>query len=317
MATWLITGGCGFVGSHLADALVARGDRVRILDDLSSGKRELPPASCELIEGDVAGEGVVRRAMEGVDGVWHLAAIASVVRSNEEWVASHRVNLTGTVQVLEAARHAGPGGRAIPVVYASSAAVYGELGPIPAVEGAPTRPLTAYGADKLGSELHARVGARVHGVPSTGLRFFNIYGPRQDPDSPYSGVISIFVRQIVRNAPITLYGDGGQTRDFLFVGDAVRFLLRGMERASTGAEVYNVCSGRGIAILDLAETLFSVCGRRVEMRHAPERAGEIRNSVGDPGRAAEALGLRVATGLEAGLGITLAAMTRGSPRMDD
>ncbi|MBF0126296.1 MAG: NAD-dependent epimerase/dehydratase family protein [Magnetococcales bacterium] len=313
MATWLITGGCGFIGSHLADALLARGDRVRILDDLSTGRREQVSPLCEIVVGDVSRDGVVAHAMEGVDGCWHLAAIASVTRSNEAWVDTHRVNLTGSVQVLDAARRVG-GGRRVPVVYASSAAVYGDHDVMPLEEGFPTRPLTAYGADKCGTELHARVAGQAHGVPTLGLRFFNVYGPRQDPFSPYSGVISIFVRHILDRRPITLFGDGRQTRDFVYVGDVVRFLMRAMERANTNGPVYNVCSGRGLAIVELARTLFQVCGHRVEMGHAPARAGDIRDSMGDPELAARQLGLRVETILESGLRQTLASGMRNQSR---
>ncbi|MBF0439596.1 MAG: NAD-dependent epimerase/dehydratase family protein [Magnetococcales bacterium] len=305
MATWLITGGCGFIGSHLADALIARGDGVRILDDLSTGKRENVSSRCEIIVGDVSQDGVVAAAMEGVDGCWHLAAIASVARSNEAWVATHRVNLTGTIQVLDAARRVGKG-EAIPVVYASSAAVYGDNIAIPLNETSSTVPLTAYGADKLGSELHARVAAQVHGLSSTGLRFFNVYGPRQDPFSPYSGVISIFAQKIMRKEPITLHGSGNQTRDFIYVGDVVRFLLKAMACGQGRAEVYNVCSGQQIAIIDLARLLFRVCGHEVEIQHAPARTGDIQVSLGNPEQAARQLGIRVETALEEGLRKTLA-----------
>ncbi|MBF0628922.1 MAG: NAD-dependent epimerase/dehydratase family protein [Magnetococcales bacterium] len=310
MATWLITGGCGFIGSHLADALLARGDRVRVLDDLSTGRRANLDARCVVIEGDVAADGVAARAMEGVDGCWHLAAVASVVRANEAWVACHRVNLTGTIQVLEAARHAASGGGPIPVVYASSAAVYGDNPALPLSERSQVAPLTAYGADKLGSELHARVAAQVHGVSSIGLRLFNVHGPRQDPASPYSGVISIFARNILDRAPIRIHGDGGQIRDFIFVGDVVRFLLRAMERAAGGgAQVFNVCTGQGISIGELAALLFRLCGHAGEMHHDPPRAGDIRRSLGDPEQAAAGLGLRAEWSLEQALRLTLAGLS--------
>ncbi len=308
MATWLITGGCGFIGSHLADALIAQGDKVRILDDLSTGKRDNVSSECEIIVGDVSLDGVVAQAMQVVDGCWHLAAIASVMRSNEEWVACHRVNVTGTVQVLDAARWAGKGERPIPVVYASSAAVYGDNPAMPLCESAQTLPMTAYGADKLGSELHARVAALVHGVPSTGLRFFNVFGPRQDPNSPYSGVISIFVQKIAQGQPLTIFGDGQQTRDFIYVGDVVRFLLASMQQQQMGqASVYNVCSGQETSILDLAHLLFAACGQSVGIHHAPDRVGDIRVSLGNPNQAAEQLGVRVVTTLEMGFKQTLAA----------
>ena len=299
MATYLITGGCGFIGSHLAEALLGRGDRVRVLDDLSTGKRENLPAGCELLVGDVADDEAVTAAMAGVSGCWHLAAVASVVRSNEAWVATHRSNLTGTIQVLNAARNGG--GRAIPVVYASSAAVYGDNTAIPLDETAATGPLSAYGADKLGSELHARVATLVHGVPTVGLRFFNVYGPRQDPGSPYSGVISIFFDRILQGLPLTIHGDGGQTRDFIFVKDVVRFLLAGMARRRPQPERFNVCTGRETSLLQLAETLFTVCGRRVAVRHGPVRAGDIRVSLGDPTLGCRELGLSAEITLDQGL----------------
>ncbi|MBF0293786.1 MAG: NAD-dependent epimerase/dehydratase family protein [Magnetococcales bacterium] len=305
MATWLITGGCGFIGSHLADALLARGDRVRIVDNLATGRREQVDKRCEIIVADITEDGVMTRVMEGVDGCWHLAAVVSVPLCNEQWVASHAINMTGTVRVLDAARRVG-GVNPIPVVYASSAAVYGDNQAVPLGETSATRPMTPYGADKLGSELHARVAGLVHGIPTTGLRFFNVYGPRQDPSSHYSGVISIFIRRILDNAPLTVYDDGSQTRDFVYVGDVVRFLIRAMELATTQAPVFNVCTGRQITILDLAATLFRVCGGKVEIRHAPPRSGDIRLSLGDPEAAAHALGLRTQTTLEEGLRQTVA-----------
>ena len=180
MAHYLVTGGCGFIGSHLVDALIAARHRVRILDDLSSGKRGNVPAAAEVTIGDVADPAAVRDAMSGIDGCFHLAAIASVARSNVDWLGTHRVNLAGAITVLDAAR-----ARRTPVVYASSAAVYGDNPNVPLTEDAVTRPLTAYGADKLGCELHGRVAWHVHRVPNTGVRLFNVYGPRQDPNSPY------------------------------------------------------------------------------------------------------------------------------------
>ena len=303
MAIYLITGGCGFIGSHLADAVIARGDQVRILDDLSTGKRDNPLSGCELIVGDVTDAKTVAKAMAGVEGCWHMAAVASVARSNEAWVETHRVNLTGTIQVLDAARRFGRGGP-VPVVYASSASVFGDNVQIPLAETDPARPLSAYGADKLASELHARVGTLVHGVPTVGFRFFNVYGTRQDPKSPYSGVITIFVDRIRSGDPILIQGDGQQTRDFVFVGDVVRFLLVGMERRREQPELFNVCTGRQTAIVDLAESLFRVCGRRVPLRYMPARVGDVRFSEGDPSRGIADLGLAAQTGLDEGLALT-------------
>ncbi|MBF0614497.1 MAG: NAD-dependent epimerase/dehydratase family protein [Magnetococcales bacterium] len=310
MATWLITGGCGFIGSHLADALEARGDRVRILDDLSSGRRENVSATCEVVVGDVAAPGEVARLMEGVDGCWHLAAISSVARSNEAWVATHQVNQTGTIRVFEAARHAGAGQMPVPVVYASSAAVYGNNSGIPLSEHVTPFPFSAYGADKLGSEHHARVAALVHGVATTGLRFFNVHGPRQDPASPYSGVISIFARQILARQPVCIHGDGEQTRDFVFVADVVRFLLQAMvQTRGAAAYCYNVCTGQAISIRALAHLIGRLCGHEPVILSGPGRLGDIRHALGAPDLAAERLGMRAVWPMERALRLTLQGLT--------
>jgi len=305
VARYLVTGGAGFIGSHLVDALLARGDQVVVLDDLSTGHRSNLPPEVPLIEGDVADVASVRKAIEGVDGCFHLAAIASVQRSNEDWLGTHRTNLTGTIAVLDAARRAGNGGP-VPVVYASSAAVYGDAQDLPIAETTPTRPLTAYGADKLGSELHARVAGHVNDVPTTGMRFFNVYGPRQDPKSPYSGVISVFAESVMTGRRIGIHGDGGQTRDFIFVGDVADHLVAAMSTSTARPRIFNVCTGNATSILQLARTLMKAAGRGFEIRHGPARAGDIRDSVGDPSRAIAGLGLRAMTPLSDGLCTLLA-----------
>lgn len=308
MALYLVTGGCGFIGSHLVDALLARGDRVRVLDDLSTGKREnVPLDRIELVLGDVSDPATVRRAMAGVDGCFHLAAIASVQRSNEDWVPVHRVNLTGSIAVFDAARTARAAGP-VPVVYASSAAVYGDNPNVPLAESAETRPLTAYGADKLGSELHARVAGNVHGVATTGFRFFNVYGPRQDPKSPYSGVISIFANRLADGQPVTIFGDGQQTRDFVYVADVVRHLIAGMANASLDAPVFNVCTGRKTDILTLANTIAELLQAKADIRFADPRPGDIKHSLGNPTAANKALSVTAETALADGLGHLLDAI---------
>lgn len=300
MALILVTGGAGFIGSHLCEALLARGDRVRVLDDFSTGRRENLPPGAELVVGDVADQATVREAARGVDAIVHLAAIASVQRCTEDWLGAHRVNLGGSIAVFEAARAAARG-RPVPVVYASSAAVYGDQAELPIGEDAPCRPLSAYGADKLGSELHARVAGAVHGVPTMGLRFFNVYGPRQDPRSPYSGVISVFCGRIARGEPILIHGDGTQTRDFIFVADVVAGILAALERACVSAPVLNLCTGSATSVNDLAATLFALSGAPVSLRHGPPRPGEIRHSVGVRSRAEALLGLSSPTPLVEGL----------------
>jgi UDP-glucose 4-epimerase len=238
--------------------------------------------------------------MTGVQGCFHLAAIASVDRGNRDWVGTHAANQTGTITVLDVARH-GCDGTPVPVVYASSAAVYGNPVILPSPEDAPLRPTSAYGADKLGSELHARVASSVHGVPTLGLRFFNVYGPRQDPASPYSGVISIFADRLRRRLPITIHGDGQQVRDFVYVGDVVRHLIAGMGQASVAADVFNVCTGRSTTIRELAHTAAHLLGGHPDLKFGPARAGDIRVSVGSPRRAIAALGVSADIRLEEGL----------------
>lgn len=299
MDRWLVTGGAGFIGSHLVDALLARGDRVRILDDLSSGWRDNVPAAAEFLLGDVTDSALVQRAMAGVSGCFHLAAIASVERGLEDWLGTHRTNLTGTVTVLDAAR-----GTQCPVVYASSAAIYGANQDLPLNEQSPAEPLSAYGVDKLSCEFYAKVAAQIHGVPTAGLRFFNVYGPRQNPASPYAGVIARFVRQALCGHPLYINGDGGATRDFIHVHDAVDHLLAAMTRVRTGqasGEVFNVCTGHSTSVLALAAMIRTIAGSNSPIMHQPERAGDIRHSLGDPARAIRLLGVRTRTNLESGL----------------
>jgi UDP-glucose 4-epimerase len=305
---FLVTGGAGFIGSHLADALLAAGHRVRVLDDFSTGRRENLDPRCEALAGDVADLPAVRAALSGMDGCFHLAAIASVVRGNEDWLGTHRANQTGTISVFQAARELGQ----LPVVYASSAAVYGNLGDGVAHEALRPAPLTAYGADKLGSELHAGVAWQVHRVPTLGVRFFNIFGPRQDPGSPYSGVVSIFAARLAAGDTLTVHGAGTQTRDFVYVADAVAHLLAGMRhlQQAGGSTVLNVCTGHGTTVLELAHTLARLRGRPPRLEHAPARAGDIGRSLGDPSEAIRTLGVRAATPLAEGLAATLAWLER-------
>lgn len=313
MARFLVTGGCGFIGSHLSAALAGQGHAVRVLDDLSTGSLANLVPGAELVQGDVADAALVRQAMQGVDACFHLAAIASVERGVHDWLGTHRANLTGAIAVFDAARNSRPNGAAVPVVYASSAAVYGDVSMLPITEDAPTRPLSAYGADKLGCELHARVGGATHGLPTLGLRFFNVYGPRQDPRSPYSGVISIFCDRMAREEPVTVFGDGGQTRDFVHVSDVVAALLAGLGAASDEAPVLNVCTGRQTSVLELAETVAAACGVRADIRRGPPRSGEIRHSLGSAARAEAVLGVAARTTLLAGLEDVVAWLRAGRP----
>ncbi|TCH96298.1 NAD-dependent epimerase/dehydratase family protein [Roseococcus sp. SYP-B2431] len=316
MARLLVTGGCGFIGSHLCEALIAQGHGVRVLDNLSTGSLANLVPGATLVIGSVENADDVARAMDGMDGCFHLAAVASVQRCTDAWLASHHANLSGTIAVLAGARDASKErGRPVPVVYASSAAVYGVPAALPIEESAAPGPLSAYGADKLGCELHARVAGQVHGVPTLGLRFFNVFGPRQDPSSPYSGVISIFCERLLHGDAVVIHGDGGQTRDFVFVGDVVTALIAGMGAASTLAPVFNVCTGRPTSVLKLAHLIASACGTRAAVEYQPARLGDIRNSVGSPRLARKALALPSPMALEAGLARVLDWTRAGSPAL--
>lgn len=318
LETYAITGGAGFIGSHLADALLLAGYHVRVIDDFSTGRIDNLDERCEIVRGDVRDPAVVKRALIGVSGCFHLAAIASVVRSNEDWIGTHQVNLGGFINVMDAARQLG----GIPVVYASSAAVYGKVSGIADETGHAT-PLTAYGADKLGCELHARAGALVHHIPSLGFRFFNVYGPRQDPASPYSGVISIFAKTIAAGREIEIHGTGDQTRDFIFVGDVVRFLTNGMSVLRDGRDgedwaglVLNACTGRETSVVDMAKTIGDILNCVPAVRYGPARQGDIGRSVGSTARAELLLGVSADTLLRNGLVETLASLRTGELATD-
>ncbi len=310
MSVWLVTGGAGFIGSHLCDALAARGDTVRVLDDLSTGDAANLPPGVTLIRGDVADPDDVAAAMDGVDGCFHLAAIASVEKATTDWLGTHRTNLTGTVTVLDAIRRQGS---RIPVVYASSAAVYGDAATVPIAETEPCRPLSAYGADKYGCELHARTASHVHGIPTVGLRFFNVYGPRQDPDSPYSGVISIFAERIAAGRPVSIYGDGQQTRDFVYVADVVAAMLAAMALKPADAPVFNICTGIPTSVEELARLIAGLAHQKLRIEANQPRAGEIRHSLGIPANGDRVLGLPKRTCLREGLAEVLAWLAATRP----
>jgi UDP-glucose 4-epimerase len=308
LSTHLVTGGAGFIGSHLCDTLVMRGDTVRVLDDLSTGRRSNLPAGATLIEGDVADPSIVAEAIDGVDGCFHLAAIASVEKGITDWLGTHHTNLTGTITLLDAIRRQGT---RIPVVYASSAAVYGDTVAVPTAETESCRPLSAYGADKYACELHARVASHVHGIPTVGLRFFNVYGSRQDPKSPYSGVISIFCERITAGRSIRIFGDGRQTRDFVFVADVVRALTAGMALRPSDAPVFNVCTGVPTSVAGLGRLIADLADRTLDAHTRPPRAGEIRCSLGVSLLADSVLGLSGRVPLRTGLADVM-AWTPGS-----
>ncbi len=300
---YLVTGGCGFIGSHLVDALHRQGHYVCVLDDLSTGSLKYTPPAVSFIKGDIADPEIVRIAMRDMDAVFHLAAVASVERGNQDWTGTHRTNLTGTITIFDQARAYG----GLPVVFASSAAVYGDNPALPLSEDALPRPVSAYGADKLGCESHGLVASHVHKVPNCGMRFFNVYGPRQDPKSPYSGVITIFGNRLKAGQSITINGDGFHSRDFIYVGDVVDALMRAMDfcRDAKGHHVFNVCTGIETNIIDLVDELMILLSP-VPVHHGPARPGDPRASIGDPAKAQRLLGFQAVTNLHGGLAMTFA-----------
>lgn len=274
----LITGGAGFIGSHLTDALLAKGYAVRILDDLSTGKRSNLPLDnprVELIEGDVADAELVARAAVGCQAVAHLAAVASVQASVDDPVKTHQSNFIGTLNVCEAMRQAG----IKRVVFASSAAVYGNNGEGEAItEDTPKAPLTPYASDKLAGEQYLDFYRRQHGFEPVVFRFFNIFGPRQDPSSPYSGVISIFAERAVKGLPIAVFGDGEQTRDFFYVRDLVDLVVQGIEKPVVEEGAVNVGLNATTSLNQLLAALADVVGNLPTVSYLPARSGDIKHS---------------------------------------
>ncbi|MBI3898413.1 MAG: NAD-dependent epimerase/dehydratase family protein [Gammaproteobacteria bacterium] len=297
--TVLVTGGAGFIGSHLTERLLAAGHRVRVLDNLSTGKRvNLPThAAFEFIEGDIRDADRVRAAVTGCEAIVHLAAVASVQASVDDPIGTHGSNLIGTLNLLEAARHAG----IRRFLYASSAAVYGDTTALPVNEDTVLKPLSPYAADKLAGEHYLFFYGQKYGVVGTAFRFFNIYGPRQDPSSPYSGVISIFVDRARANQPVTVFGDGRQTRDFVYVADLVDVLFSALGNDRAGGQVMNVGRGVEVSLVEMLQELEFLFGRPIERRLQPPRIGDIRKSCADISRLKKLLSRAPDTTIRAGL----------------
>lgn len=296
----VVTGGSGFIGSHLVRALLAKGRTVRVVDDFSTGRRGLVPAGVELLEGDV--NDVADAAVRGAEVVFHLAAMPSVPRSIQEPVASHRATATGTVAILRAAERAG----VRRVVLASSSSVYGETPVLPKREDMPPQPMSPYAAAKLAAEFYCRSWAAHTKLETVCLRFFNVYGPKQDPTSAYAAVIPIFVTALKAGRPMPVNGDGLQTRDFTFVGDLVNGLIAAGDAPGISGGVYNVAGGRPVSILEMGRTLAELLGRPPQFEHRPPRAGDIRDSFADSTAATRDFGWSAPTTLTEGLRRTLA-----------
>jgi nucleoside-diphosphate-sugar epimerase len=299
MAHYLVTGGAGFVGSHLATELVSRGERVRVVDSLVTGKRQnlanLP--QIEFIQGDLADLEVARRAVSGVDYVLHQAAIPSVPRSIEDPVASNRANIDASLNVLVAARDAG----VRRVVYAGSSSAYGNSPTLPKVETMATAPLSPYALQKLVAEQYCQMFTQLYGLETVTIRYFNVFGPRQDPSSPYSGVISLFISALCDGRQPTIYGDGEHTRDFTYVANVVDGVLRACHAPAASGEVINVATGGRVSLNQLFQAVRELVGSTLDPVYAPARAGDVKDSQADIGKARRLLGYEPLVPFETGL----------------
>ncbi len=297
MATCLVTGGAGFIGSHLSAALLARGHAVRIVDDLSTGSLANVPPEAEFIRGDLTDPETATAAVRDCEFVLHQAAVASVPLSVSEPRVSHDANLNATFNVLLASRDAG----VRRVIFAASSAAYGDDPVLPKVEDMPADPQSPYALQKYAGEQYCRLFHRLYGLETVAFRYFNVFGPRQSPSSPYSGVLSLFIKAALSGAPSTVYGDGGQTRDFVFIDNVVDGVLGSLEAAGVAGEVINLATGRGISLNEAWAVLGEILGPLPEPVHGPPRVGDIRHSVADITKAARLLDYRPAVSFDQGL----------------
>jgi UDP-glucose 4-epimerase len=302
----LVTGGAGFIGSHLVEALTAAGKTVRVLDNFDTGLpnnlEHISPAPT-IVRGDVSDPATVLEASRGVEIVYHLAALASVQKSVEQPDLSHRICCTGTVNVLDAARKNG----VRRVVFAASSSAYGAYSsPSPQNEEVPLAPLSPYAAAKLASEMYLQAFTASYGLETVRLRFFNIFGPRQRADSPYSGVIAIFLSLLSSDRTPTIYGDGLHSRDFVYVGNAVQALRKAAAAPSASGKVFNIGTGRSVTLRELVQAINRLIGKNIQPKFAEARAGDVRFSCADITRAQSELGYSPKISLEEGLAKTLA-----------
>ena len=300
MAICLVTGGAGFIGSHLVEALVARGHAVRVLDNFSTGD----PANLErvrehvrVIDGDITDRATVRAAVQGVEVVFHQAALASVPRSVADPLATHEACVNGTLHVLLAAKECG----VRRVVYAASSSAYGNSARLPKCETDPTAPLSPYAVAKLAGEQYCAAFSEVYGLETVRLRYFNVFGPRQSPDSPYAAVIPRFIEAMTMGRSPVIHGDGEQSRDFTFVADVVQANLRAAEAPGVRGKVYNIACGRRISLLQLVAHLNALLGTNIKPAHTASRAGDVRHSQAGIERAREELGYEPTTDIMTGL----------------
>lgn len=300
MGLYLITGGAGFIGSHLVEELLQRGEQVRVLDNFSTGKRENLEGlthRLELIEGDIRSYHTVRQAVHGVAYILHQGALPSVPRSINDPITTNEVNVGGTLNLLDAARDAG----VKRVVYASSSSVYGANAQVPKREDMTPQPISPYAVSKLTGEHYCQVFSRTYGLETVCLRYFNVFGPRQDPQSAYSAFIPRFAAGILRQQELTIDGDGTQSRDFTYVRNVVEANLLAATTPGVGGEVFNVACGASLSVNEVAAHLAQLCGRPGRLVHGPSRTGDVPHSLADISRAQERLGYRPVVDARQGL----------------
>lgn len=297
MSLYLVTGGAGFIGSHLVDALLKRGDTVRVADNLSSGKRANLPADIDFVEGDLADDGVAARAVQGCDYVLHQAAVPSVPRSVNDPVGTNRANVDATLQVLVAARDAG----VKRVVFAGSSSEYGNSQVLPKREDMRPAPITPYALQKWTGEQYCSMFTSLYGLETVSIRYFNVFGPRQAPDSPYSGVISLFIKAFLNGQAPLIHGDGRQTRDFTYVSNVVDGVLRAATASGVSGEYINVATGGRVSLLELARALQLITGTDITPTFGPPRDGDVKDSQADIFRARKMLGYEPTVPFEEGL----------------
>jgi UDP-glucose 4-epimerase len=308
---WLVTGGAGFIGSHLTRHLVSQGERVRVLDNFSSGnaaRLEDLRGKIEIINGSVGDADLVQRAMTDVRFVLHQAAQASVPVSINDPVGTYQANTMGTLNVLNSARLGG----VQRVVMASTSAIYGNNPTSPKRESLAPEPISPYASSKLATESMGEVFTEAYGLPCVMLRYFNVYGPGQDPDSAYAAAIPKFLDKMVRGERPVIFGDGGQTRDFIFVQDVVRANMLAMESAEAVGHVYNIASGESVTILEIVQAIAEHLGIDPNPEFLPERVGDVRDSLADISRAADDLGFQAETDLADGLALTIESVAMAS-----
>ncbi|HXG50501.1 MAG TPA: SDR family oxidoreductase [candidate division Zixibacteria bacterium] len=296
----LVTGGAGFIGSHVAERLVRRGERVRVLDNFVTGKREYLnglSGHLELIEGDICDLDTLRKAMKGVRVVYHQAALRSVPFSVDNPLASNEANVRGTLNVLVAARDAG----VERVVYASSSSVYGDSPVLPKEESQACKPVSPYAVSKLAGENYCVVFTKIYGLQTVSLRYFNVFGPRQDPESQYAAVIPRFITWAFRDEPLQVHGDGLQSRDFTYIDDVVEANLLAARASDCGEGVFNIAQGKAHSLLDLIAILERLLGKRLKVVHTASRPGDVRRTLADISRARRYLGYEPGTDFETGL----------------